>query len=61
MSDVRAYHPGTDATVVVPEESMFHLRQSGWLLESEHAENQAAAQAEAKPAAKSAARNDEGK
>jgi len=60
MSNVRAYHPGTEAVVEVPEESMFHLRQSGWLLESEHEANQAA-QAASKPAAKGAAKSDEEK
>ncbi len=43
MSDVVAYHPGTEAQVPVPEESMYHLRASGWLLWDEHLANQAAA------------------
>ena len=43
MSDVVAYHPGTEAQVQVPEESMPHLRASGWLLLSEHLANQAQA------------------
>jgi len=43
MSDVVIYHPGTDGQVAVPEESLPHYRQSGWLLLSEHQENEAAA------------------
>jgi hypothetical protein len=51
--DVTVYHPGTEATVDVPESSVPHLRMSGWLLLSEHQENQAAAEAKAaKTAAK---------
>jgi hypothetical protein len=41
--NVVAYHPGTEAQVQVPEESMPHLRMSGWLLLDEHLANQAAA------------------
>lgn len=56
MSDVTVYHPGTEATVTVPESAVPHLRISGWLLLSEHQENQAAAAereaAVSKPAAK---------
>ena len=55
MSDVVAYHPGTEALVTVPEESMPHLRASGWLLLSEHQDNQAQA-AEREAAAKTAAK-----
>ena len=47
MSDVVIYHPGTEAQVAVPEESLPHYRQSGWLLLSEHQENEAAAEREA--------------
>jgi hypothetical protein len=51
MSEVRAVHPGTGGEALVDEEAMFHLRQSGWLLASEHEANQAAAaEAEAKSA-----------
>jgi len=56
MSDVLAYHPETGATVVVGEEAMYHLRQSGWLLASEHEANQAAAAA-AEPAGKAKAKS----
>ena len=56
MSDAVVYHPGTEAIVAVPEESVPHLRMSGWLLLSEHQANQAQAaereQAASKPAAK---------
>jgi hypothetical protein len=43
MSDVMIYHPGTGATAAVPEEGVPHYRTSGWLLLSEHQENEAAA------------------
>ena len=56
MSDVVIYHPGTDATVAVPEEAVPHYRMSGWLLLSEHQENEAARvareAAEARPSRK---------
>jgi hypothetical protein len=56
MSDVMIYHPGTDATAAVPEEAVPQLRVSGWLLLSEHQQNEAdRAEREAaasKPAAK---------
>ena len=42
MSDVTIYHPGTDARASVPEESLPHHRRAGWLLLSEHEENEAA-------------------
>ena len=42
MSDVVIYHPGTDGQVAVPEESLPHYRRAGWLLLSEHQENEAA-------------------
>jgi hypothetical protein len=60
MSDVVIYHPGTDATVAVPEESLPHYRMSGWLLLSEHQENEAArAQREAAEAKASARKGDQ--
>jgi hypothetical protein len=37
---VEAYHPGLDRAVLVPESSMPQMRQSGWLLATEHAHNQ---------------------
>lgn len=53
MSDVLIYHPGTQAQATVDEEALPHLRRSGWLLQSEHDENQAAAaEAQAKPSSK---------
>lgn len=53
MSDVLIYHPGTQAQIAVHEEAVPHYRRSGWLLQSEHDENQAAAQAaQAKPSSK---------
>jgi hypothetical protein len=42
VSDVVIYHPGTDGQVAVPEEALPHYRRSGWLLLSEHQENEAA-------------------
>jgi hypothetical protein len=42
MSDVVIYHPGTGGQESVPEEGLPHYRQSGWLLLSEHQENEAA-------------------
>ena len=41
MSDVTIYHPGTDARASVPEEAVPHLRRSGWVLLSEHEQNEA--------------------
>jgi hypothetical protein len=41
MSDVMIYHPGTQAQASVPEEGLPHYRQSGWLLLSEHQQNEA--------------------
>ena len=55
MSDVVIYHPGTEAQVAVPEESLPHYRQSGWLLLSEHQANEAQRaerEAAAKPSGK---------
>jgi hypothetical protein len=54
VSDVVAYHPVTEAQAQVPEESMPHLRASGWLLLGEHLANQAAAEAREQEAAKAA-------
>lgn len=45
MSDVVIVHPGTSGQALVPEESLPHYRQSGWLLLSEHQENEAAREA----------------
>jgi hypothetical protein len=42
MSDVVIYHPGIAQQAAVPEESLPHYRQSGWLLLSEHQGNEAA-------------------
>lgn len=55
MSDVVIYHPGLGAQESVPEESLPHHRQSGWLLLSEHQENEAA-RAEREAAASKAAK-----
>jgi len=41
MSDVVIYHPGTDATASVAEEGLPQYRRSGWLLLSEHQQNEA--------------------
>jgi hypothetical protein len=35
------YHPGTQGRVMVAEESVWHYRQSGWILYSEWLEAQA--------------------
>jgi hypothetical protein len=61
MSDVLIVHPPTGNTAVVPEEAVHHYRRSGWLLQSEHDENQAqAAAAAAKaPKAKAAAKSED--
>ena len=42
MGNVEIYHPETQARVVVPEESVSHYRQSGWLMQAEWNELQAA-------------------
>lgn len=47
---VVAYHPVTKAQVVVTEDQLAHMRASGWMLLSEHQENQAAAEAASAPA-----------
>lgn len=61
MSDVRAYHPDTGGEALVPQEAMHHLRQSGWLLASEHEANQAAAEAAAVKGKAKTAKSDEEK
>jgi len=59
---VLAHHPETGAYLAVTEEQLAHMRASGWLLASEHAENQAAQAAAAAAAAKKTAKTaDEGK
>jgi hypothetical protein len=58
MSDVVIYHPGTSGQVAVPEESLPHYRQSGWLLLSEHNANEAA-RAEQEAAASKASKKGE--
>ena len=51
---VEAYHPGTGNKATVPASAMQALRVAGWLLASEHEENQAqAADAAAKTTKKS--------
>jgi hypothetical protein len=65
MGNIAIYHPGTDATVAVPEESVAIYRQAGWLTRTEWDEHQAlnaaraaevsAAEAEAAKAARSTA------
>ena len=53
MSDVAIYHPGTGGQASVPEEAVWHYRQAGLLLLSEHQDNEAAREAAAsKPSAK---------
>jgi len=55
VSDVVIYHPGTGGQVAVPEEGLPHYRASGWLLLSEHMENEAQRaerEAAAKPSGK---------
>ena len=56
MSDVVIYHPGTGGQVAVPEEAVPIYRRSGWLLLSEHNENQAAAAEREAAAAKASAK-----
>jgi hypothetical protein len=56
VSDVVAYHPVTQAQAQVPEESMPHLRASGWLLLDEHQANQAQAAEREAAAVKTAAK-----
>lgn len=40
--NVVIYHPGLGVQETVPEESLTHHRRAGWLLLSEHQENEAA-------------------
>lgn len=35
MADVQIYHPSTEGVADVPEEAVWHYRQSGWVLLSE--------------------------
>jgi hypothetical protein len=59
MSDVTIYHPGTGGRVDVPEEAVPHHRMSGWLLLSEHEENEAArAEREAAAASKTSVKGE---
>jgi len=58
MSDVVIYHPGTDGQVAVPEESLPHYRRAGWLLLSEHQENEAARAAREAAEAKAGKKGD---
>jgi hypothetical protein len=62
MSNVVIYHPGLDRSESVPEEGLPHYRQSGWLLLSEHQENEAAREkreaAEAAAASKTSGKGD---
>lgn len=51
MADVEIYHPETQATVAVAEESVWHYRQSGWVKSSEWAETLADQAKAAKAAA----------
>ena len=49
MADVIIYHPETEGTVAVPEEALYHYRQSGWITAAERNELQARAEAAARP------------
>lgn len=51
---VHAYHPGTQASAVMDDAQLAHMRMSGWVLKSEWDEQQAG-QAAADEAAKSTA------
>jgi hypothetical protein len=55
MANVVIYHPETQANTTVPEDSVWHYRQSGWLLRSEFDENEALAASRAAEAGKQAA------
>ncbi len=39
--DIAIYHPQTQAVINVPEESVWHYRQSGWITYAEWQENEA--------------------
>jgi hypothetical protein len=62
MSNVVIYHPDVSDTPSVPEESLPQMRQSGWILLSEHQENEAAREkreaAEAAAASKTSGKGD---
>jgi hypothetical protein len=58
MSNVVIYHPGTQLQESVPEEGLPHYRQSGWLLLSEHQENEAARVEREAAASKAAGKGD---
>jgi len=57
MSDVVIYHPGIAQQAAVPEEALPHYRQSGWLLLSEHQENEATAAEREAAASKTAGKD----
>lgn len=57
---VHAYHPETGAALVVDPAQLDHMRLSGWLLMSEHQDNEAARLAAEAAVAKKPAK-DEGK
>ncbi len=59
MSDVTIYHPGTELRVAVPEEALPHYRASGWLLLSEHQENEAAREQREAAASKASKKGDQ--
>lgn len=52
---VHAYHPETQASVVVDDEQLAHMRVSGWMTQAEWDESQAAAQEAASQQAAQAA------
>ena len=58
MSDVTIYHPGTGQRTSVPEESVPHHRRAGWVLLSEHEENEAARKQREAAEAKTARKGD---
>jgi hypothetical protein len=59
VSDVVIYHPGTGGQAAVPEEGLPHYRQSGWLLLSEHQENEAAREQREAAASKASKKGDQ--
>jgi hypothetical protein len=58
VSDVVIYHPGTQARVSVPDVALPHHRMSGWVLLSEHEENEAARAEREAAASKTAGKGD---
>ena len=44
---VHAYHPATGGSAVLTEDQLAHMRQAGWMLQSEFDEQEAKAAAEA--------------